>query len=245
MTSAFILIKGNFISLKQLSLSVDDRAWAYGDGVFTTLKVEEQNPIYLEEHMKRLQSHAATLGIAFPKISLEQIRTCTPPGNWKMKIILTGGSNSALGLPPKRTGDLILLFSALPPEPKSWMLCLYPHIIESPLAKIKSLAYLERSMVTQYALDQGCDEALVCNSQGFVLEGGRSNIYWTLDNDFFTPHPDLPLLFGVTLQQEIEKHLFEGYKIHYVQLAPEEIPSQAKIFATNSLIGSVSCLLKL
>lgn len=244
MTYAWILDKGEFVPLHQLELSPDDRAWAYGDGVFSTLKVEQQTPLFLEEHLERLQSHAASLGIAFPKILPAQIVTCVPPGDWKMKIILTGGSNTALGLPPKRAGDFVLVFSNLPPNPKSWKVCRYPHVIESPLARIKSLAYLERSMVTQYALDQGCDEALVCNSQGFLLEGGRSNFFWTLDHDFFTPNPDLPLLFGLTLKHEMERHRSQGFKIHYVQLTPEEIPQQAKLFAANSLIGSVRCLLK-
>jgi 4-amino-4-deoxychorismate lyase len=236
----FILTQGGtFVPLHDLKIDPSDRAWASGDGVFTTLKVEKGIPVDLEAHLERLRLHASILGISPPDIVPEQILSCIPAGDWRMKIIVTGGRGGALGLPKGRYGETILNFSPLPPVPSVFKVCLYPHPIDTPLARIKSLAYLERLMVVQYALDQGCDDAWVCDSQGILLEGGRTNVFWTIGRNFYTPDPKLPLLYGLTAQREAERYQALDYEIHYVAIAPSEIPAEAQIFATNSLIGVI------
>nr|NIN91849.1 branched-chain amino acid aminotransferase [bacterium] len=56
-------VDGELISLSEARISVFDRGFLYGDGLFETIRVYEKIPFLLEKHLRRLLSSAKALKI--------------------------------------------------------------------------------------------------------------------------------------------------------------------------------------
>src|SRR5574341_1515989 len=57
------LVGGTFVRDSDAVVSVHDRGFRYGDGVFDTLRVYEGHPFLLDRHLARLLDGAGALGI--------------------------------------------------------------------------------------------------------------------------------------------------------------------------------------
>ena len=115
----------------------------------------------------------------------------------------------------------------------------YPYPIIHPLAKVKSLAFLDHLLVVDYALKQGFDDAIVQDHQGMVLETSVANLFWRFGNDLFFPDPSLSLYQGITLQQVLIAAEKIGLNKVPVQARLEDIPADSQLYICNSLKGIV------
>ena len=59
----FVYIDGQFYLEEEAKISINDRGFLFGDGAFTTIKVQDGVPEYLDEHLKRLEGHLKELNI--------------------------------------------------------------------------------------------------------------------------------------------------------------------------------------
>ncbi|WP_051941038.1 bifunctional chorismate-binding protein/class IV aminotransferase [Stenoxybacter acetivorans] len=94
----------------------------------------------------------------------------------------------------------------------------------------------------QMAEQYGAFDALLFNQHGYLLEGGRSNVFVRLNGQWFTPDLDLPLLSGVMRQAILadpQTHLGSlnviERKIHY-----DEIQQAEQWIVCNALRGAVA-----
>jgi len=60
-----IFFNGNYYAKDKSLVKVYDRGLVFGDGVFTTLKVENLVPLFLSQHIARLHSSCQFFGIKF------------------------------------------------------------------------------------------------------------------------------------------------------------------------------------
>ncbi|MCL5046070.1 MAG: aminotransferase class IV [Actinobacteria bacterium] len=61
-----VYVNGSFLSRDEARVSAADRGFLYGDGLFETMRVGAGRPLHLDEHLERLASGAAFLGIPCP-----------------------------------------------------------------------------------------------------------------------------------------------------------------------------------
>jgi branched-chain amino acid aminotransferase len=107
----------------------------------------------------------------------------------------------------------------------------------SPLANIKSLAYLDSILARREMVKRGFNEAILLNTQGNVASCSAANIFIvTKDNRLITPHIKDGVLPGITreivLALAAEHHLtIEERSIH-----PDELFTAKEVFITNSII---------
>ena len=66
-----VYLNGSYLLPEEACLPVSDRGFAYGDGVFTTMKVAGGAPLFLRKHLKRLTRDAATIHLAAPVREVE------------------------------------------------------------------------------------------------------------------------------------------------------------------------------
>lgn len=239
-----VYFNGQFIEEERAMVPIGDRGFLFGDGLFTTVKVEGGRASLLNEHLRRLISQCTTLGIAEPAISstlVEQLieKNGAYEGVWRMKILVTGGLSPALSLPRGRSGSLLITLKRVEIVSSPVRVTIYPVPIATPLARLKSLSYLERLFIAQYAMERGAEDALVCSPEGFLLEASFSNIYWVVGKELFTPSEELPLLFGVALKEIIETFEESGGRVYKGRFRLEEIPADSDIFLCNSLRGAL------
>ncbi len=241
MSVAFL--NGSFGRLEELAISLLDRGFLFGEGVFTTMRLKEGLVENISRHLSRLEEHCRALRIIPPLVEKEAIRELAArnqaeAGTWRLKAIVTRGAGENFGLRAKAQGAFALTLEHSRPVPKSpYRLGVYPFPVSRPTAHLKSLGYLDRQAIKQFAEERGCQEALTFGADGSILEGAFSNIFWIVGNTLFTPSFSLPLLKGTYLSSVIEGALKMGFQIAETKSRLEEMEPCAKIFVCNSMIG--------
>jgi branched-subunit amino acid aminotransferase/4-amino-4-deoxychorismate lyase len=237
-------IDGVFLKESEAKISIFDRGFLFGDGIFTTIQIKDGVANYLNEHLNRLALQAQELKIMLPSSIKENFELLIEKnkayiGIYKARIILTGGMDPYLGL-PYRQGSVIMMLSKYE-EPKigSLKLALYQQPLNTPYMHLKTLSYLSRLHIIGEAKERGFDDALILDNDGNILESAVANVFWTYDNQFYTPINTFNILNGITLENAIYQAEKKGLKINKVKCTLDQIPEKAYIYITNSLKGVV------
>ncbi|HEY4832784.1 MAG TPA: aminotransferase class IV [Waddliaceae bacterium] len=240
---SIVLIDGQFLPLEEASLPVSSRGFLFGDGVFTSIRVKNGKIECLQGHLERLKQNCECLNILFPDIQLDKVfelvrRAKADQGIWKMKMIITGGTKADLCLTYRPHGHVIVMLTPYePPAVPFYNTTVYPHSVQKPTASIKSLAYLDRLWIKEYARQHNMDDAITTTHQRVLLEAAFSNIFWCEKNNFYTPDPNLPLIKGISLSIMIEAAEKLNMKVHYVRNKLNDISEHANLFLSNAMIG--------
>jgi branched-chain amino acid aminotransferase len=247
---AWVFLNGRILRLDEAWISPLDRGFLYGDGVFTTLRVESGRPLYLNEHLARLTHSLSELRISltdFQEIDWQHVlgellrRNHMQVGPSAVKIIVTRGIATPLGLPDTQCPTLFIQTrSYQPPSPEEyaqgWRLQVYRQGHAPPLAHHKSLNYLYHLAARQAAVDAGADEAVILDAHGQITETGAGSLLVRTRGRWWTPSSPYQLP-GVTLSQ-LRRLLEErGQPVHSRDAAPEDLASADTIWVLNSLLG--------
>lgn len=182
----------------QDTIAINDRGLAYGDGVFETILIHRHHPILLQAHLDRLESGSSRLKISLDRTQLEQeIADYSPhfPEQGVLKIIVTRGAGGR-GYRPLHSSDTtrILSLHSLPVyegDPGNsgiaTFICNQRLAIQPTLSGIKHLNRLEQVLASQEWLDESFMEGIMLDSNDNVIEGTRSNIFWSESGRLFTP----------------------------------------------------------
>lgn len=229
--NAICCLDGEFLPVQEAKISVLDEGFLYGKGAFTTIKVADGECEFLEEHLRRLFEQSRLVGCTrvFRKelIPLLIQHNLAAKGIYRLKIIFS------------QKHDVLFLEPYTPPE-GVLKLTLYPHPIVSPLAHLKTLSYLDRLFVKEYATKKGFHDALITDSNGSILEAGSGNVFWTDGKNDYVPDQTLPYLRGIALEKALEKRTLPHIE---VKASIDEIPKGAIFYYTNSLIGKRQAVL--
>ena len=236
-----VFCDGQFLLCEEVKLSFTDRAFLYGDGVFTTVRVSGGVVECWDLHQDRLRSNCAELNIAFPSVDPEVAKQLielngAEAGLWRLKVIITGGESPGLDLAPRTYGHLMMTLTPFQPPPMPYTLALFPTPVIRPTAHIKSLSYLDRLWVMAEGKRQGFHDAITTTSEGFLLEAAYSNIFWRQGEDLFTPADTLPLLPGISLQRIKQNARALGMQVHEVRSTLDDIPPDAQVFIANAMV---------
>jgi len=69
-------VNGRFLPLEEACVSVEDRGFQFGDGVYEVIRVYGGKPFRLKEHLSRLERSAQAIAISVP----------LSPGEWEAKV---------------------------------------------------------------------------------------------------------------------------------------------------------------
>lgn len=238
-----ILLDNTFIPQEEASIPLQDRGLLFGDGLYTTLLVSEGEIYFLEEHLERLRKQAALLHIIPPPFIKELYfelleRNEALTGTWRLKIFITGGEGSEMSLPKREWGHCFAMLDPFTPPPYAPLdVALFPMPIAVPHAHFKSLSSLHRLYVANYAAEQNKDDAITTTGEGFLLEASYGNLFWICNKTLYTPHPELPLYFGMTIEKVVLVAKRLGLRVQYVKQSLENVPEEAQVFRTNTLRG--------
>lgn len=239
-----IYIDGEF--LEEAKISVLDRGFLFGDGVYVSVLVKEGIPLFLPEQLQRLKEAGDYFGILQPEINESSIyelieKSGAKEGRYKLQIIITGGRDTKQALPIRNYGHLIMLLKQAAPRPERPLACtLYPEPISTPHSHYKTLAHLNRYFVMDYALMQGYDDAITQSPEGYLYETAFGNLFWIYQNHLYTPDKAFPLHFGITIGiiiSTIAPGL--GLGVNYVKARLEDIPEAAFVYRSGSIMGIV------
>ncbi len=250
--STLVFLNGNFVPEEQATVSVFDRAFLYGDGLFETLRVYRGSPFCWPEHFERLQRGAAFLGIRVPfdegelrALALRLIRENGMP-EALLRITLSRGIGLR-GYSPKGAERPNLVMT-LHPAPDltgqarpGWRVITASIRLSAhePLAQFKTCNKHPQILARAEADAAGADEALLLNTEGEVVEGATSNLFWIRENIIETPPLAGGILPGVTRLVTLELCQKLGLKVRETGITSAELHQVQGVFLSLSSWGVV------
>lgn len=235
-----VYLNGRFVAEDEAKVPIFDRGLLYGDGLFTTLRVAGGKPECLKLHLDRLKAQCQILKLRIPAVDEAEIGelvrlNMAEKGIWRLKILVTGGTSASLHLPLRESGFLVMLLKPYQEEEAPSTLCLYPEPVARPLSRFKTLAYMDRLWIKEYALVNGFKDAIVASHEGHLLECAFSNLFWRHGERLFTPMISQNLFAGIALSTVLEAAKALSLKVD--QVLSKEIPLKAQVYQCNSLMG--------
>jgi branched-chain amino acid aminotransferase len=230
------LVKGT------LALSAHDRGLTLGDGLFETLAVRDGVALWRFEHIERMRSSAATLGIPFPETDIENAIDALAykaKGHHVLRLTLTRGEGGR-GLAgetkkPTLLGTLDPFDGQLRFQPVKLMTSATRRNFHSPASRMKTLSYMDNMLAAREAAAAGADDALMLNSVGRVASSTIANIFVEKDGTLITPALTEGILPGVMRIAVIRAAKQLGIQVKERQVRPADAENADGLFLTNSL----------
>lgn len=200
-------------------------------GIFETLRVENGRCALLDRHLCRLKTSAQALNLPLPDGCENQIKQYIadlPDGAFRIKALLSSDGISLSRAVLNRLTDK-------------------QRVIVSPVV-LPARNYLRRFKTTHRALfdqawqtaeTQGAFDSLFFNSDGILLEGGRSNVFVKHRGQWLTPSLDLDILNGIMRQavlDEPQKYLQTNQVIE-THITQKTLQEAEEILLSNALRG--------
>ena len=205
----WVFLNDDLIEEEKATVHFKDLAFQRGYGVFDFFRIQENKPLFLNDHLDRF--YASACGLHLPIAGtrqqlMEKIEALVSKNGQPesgIRLSLTGGYSED-GFNPGRPNFLVTQHSFTNPGPeqvqKGIRLFTYPHRRQLP--EIKSIDYLMAVWLQPKRVEAGADDILYYQD-GLISECPRSNFFLvTADNRILTPAAHV--LKGITRKKLIE-----------------------------------------
>jgi len=244
-----VYLNAQYLPLAEAKVSVLDRGFVFGDGVYEIVPVYSKKPFRLEAHLRRLQR------------SLDGVRLANPhdDAEWRERILrliaLQDFADQSVCLQVTRGtpgGTQPLRDHPFPPgaAPTVFMFA-QPLVTASAAQKaagacavtaldnrwlrcdIKAISLLPNVLLRQQSVDAGCSETVMLRD-GFLTEGAASNIFLVKDGVVMAPPPSNLMLTGVTYDVVLELAAAHGIPHAVRPIAEAEVRGADELWMTSS-----------
>lgn len=241
MAEQTVFLNGEYLPLAEAKISVMDRGFLFGDGVYEVIPVYAGRIFRTQEHLKRLNH------------SLTDIRLDNPytPDEWEaiFQPFLDTSQDQSIylqitrGIAEKRDHvfpeivkpTVLVMCSEVKPfegkfagikavtlDDTRWELC-----------HIKAITLLANILLRQEAIEEGCAEAILIK-QGYVTEGAASNVFAVIDGVLMTPLNNGAILAGITRDVILELAAQNNIPFSEQIIALEALQQASEIWVTSS-----------
>jgi branched-chain amino acid aminotransferase len=225
-----------------IALDARDRGFLLGDGVFETIAVRGHRPIWLSEHLARMETAAMELGITFDAEFIEAgvgaVLERSQAGFEALRVTLSRGATQR-GLAGECIApSLLITLDAVnesgSPASVSLKVSKVRRNEHAPSSRLKTLSYIDAIAAAREVAGEA-DDALMLNTAGRVASTTIANIFLLRGNELITPGLDQGILPGIA-----RRKLLGGarkFSMTPVERAVmlEEIFAADAVFICNSL----------
>lgn len=234
-------------------VSVSDRGFNYGDGLFATMRIECGRIQLLNCHLARLSQGAMRLGFSWQASSelitlLEDIASKLNRACIKLQLS-RGQGGRGYAAPESVNVTEVISVSDFPQYYQQWQqqgikLCRSDIQLgqQSRLAGIKHLNRLEQVLIKSSVLHQLYQDWLVLDCNNNVIESSVANLFIINDKQVITPSIHYSGVAGVMREQVIIALLELGYNVKIADLSISELFAAEHIWLTNSLFGIIDVI---
>jgi len=203
-------LDGELIDADRAVISIADKGFLVGDGVFETLRAYDGRLFALDQHLDRLARSAQAMKIELPEAAtlreaVLQTVAANELGEARVRITVTSGVGPAGLDRADGLGTALVTATPLasPPAAVHAAMAPWPRNERSILVGVKTTSNAENVAKLAYARGQGADEALSVNLAGNVCEGASSNVFVVQDGRVLTPPLSAGCLAGITRERLI------------------------------------------
>lgn len=249
-----IYLNTRLVPASQARVSVLDRGFLYGDGVYETVRVYAGRIFRAENHWKRLDGSLRGLRLSIPwsHSALTAICQKTIRGNGLqdclVRVTISRGMGK-IGYDPSNCGrpTLTVLASEIRPDLnqlwKNGVKIAIPSVRRNSLKSLspalKHTNCLNGILAKIESLKSGAFEGVFLNLDGFLAEGTISNVFLIKKGVLWTPSLDCGILDGVTRAAVIETAKKAGYKVQETRLRPSELFAADEAFLTSTTMETM------
>ena len=234
---------------EQSNLAASDRGLHYGDGLFETIAVIDGRPRHWQQHMQRLAQGCECLNITMPDVEqlfddVARVTITLPLA--VVKIIITRGSCGRGYTYDAGSMDATRIVASYewPEYPENHYrqgvhlrICDTSISCQPALAGIKHLNRIENVLARNEWQDESFAEGLMLDSNGNVIEGTMSNLFWVEDGQLFTPALEHCGVHGIMRSRVIETAEKLGITHSQEDVGVDRLHKADELFVCNSVIG--------
>lgn len=236
-----VYLNGDYLPLSEAKVSVLDRGFLFGDGVYEVIPSYNGHFFRLKDHLDRLQASLANIRLQLPYSQKRWLEILMP--------LLSKNKNQSFylqitrGVAPKRD-------HAFPdnPQPTVFVMCtnIQPFAgvktgvkaltIEDnrwEMCNVKATTLLANILLRQEAVEQGMAEAIL-HKEGNVTEGAASNLFAVIGGVLTTPKKTSDILPGITRQVILELAENNHIKMSEKVISLKALKSASEIWITSS-----------
>ena len=240
-----VYVDGQFVPENEARVSVFDRGFLFGDGVYEVSAVLGGGLVDNAGHLARLERSLGELGIVSPATPDEIARA-------QKELVARNDLDEGIVYLQITRGPADRDFAyPAEPQPTLVMFTQKKALVDSPLAArgitvitvpelrwrrrdVKTVGLLAASMAKQAALDAGADDAWMVED-GFVTEGSSNNAYIvTRSGVVVTRHLGNEILHGITRATVLRLARERQITIEERPFTVEEAKSAAEAFITSA-----------
>ena len=206
-----VFLNGEFVPEEKAMVSVFDRCFLLGDGLFETVRIHRGKPFRWPQHLKRLQAGADFLKVRMPFAPeaiegfLFELIQRNQMSESVLRLTLSRGVGPR-GYSSRNARQPVLVMSLHPApdfdwdNPRRWRLITSSFRVSAadPLANFKTCNKLAQVLARAEAEEAGADEALLLNTKGELAEAAAGNVFWIERRVVCTPPLACGALAGVT-----------------------------------------------
>ncbi|MCX7752778.1 MAG: D-amino-acid transaminase [Blastocatellia bacterium] len=245
MSEGLVWLNGEILDFASARVSVEDRGFQFGDGVYEVVRVYQGKPFALREHLERLQRSAEEIELLLP-LSLSELAAAAETliaragiAEAELYIQLTRGAARRNHLFPQDTPPTLVMtvrhVRIIPPELREqgvraltvpderWARC-----------DIKSICLLPNVLAKERAHRAGAFEALFVRD-GLVMEGTSSNVFAWTGEELVTPIADRRILSGITRSFVLQLAREQGYRTVERDLPLSELKSAREVIIAGTV----------
>jgi branched-chain amino acid aminotransferase len=215
-----VYVNGKFVPQSEAKVSVFDRGYLYGDGVFEGIRGYNGRIFRLDQHLERLYRGAKAIALDIPltpeelkDVIVETVRQ-NELQDCYIRVVVSRGEGD-LGLNPMNCHTpptIVVIASSISLYPEEayeqgldLITCTTRRNLPTALnPEIKSLNYLNNILAMIEVSRVGAHEGLMLNHFGYVTEGTGDNLFIVRGGVLKTPPPHAGLLEGITRQVVLE-----------------------------------------
>jgi D-alanine transaminase len=239
-------LNGRFLPLAEATVSIEDRGFQFGDGVYEVIRTYRGRPFKLDAHLARLDRSAQAIDLRQPypferwvESVTEGLRLGDFPETKIYVQITRGTAPRDHAYAPDLQPTVLMTFRELQPlnaiVQSTGVAAMTMKDIRWGRCDIKSINLLANVLARQQAKKRGVFESILVRD-GQVTEGAVSNVFIVQDGKLITAPEGGWILSGVTRQVVLELARHEGLTVQERYCSEQELLGATEVFLTGTTV---------
>ncbi len=240
-----LYINGSYLPLAEGRISVEDRGFQFGDGVYEVVRFENGRLLWLEDHLGRLNGSLEKILLAdaldgHPLVEVlpELLRRSELRQGTAYVQVTRGAAPREFGLPTDVPPTVLAYVQAYAfPSEADLRAGIAVHAVEDQRwarCDIKSTNLLPAVLAKQAAWEAGAQEALYVSPEQTVREGGSSNAFIVLDGTLRTHPANNRILNGITRCHVLDLARELGVPLLEEGVHVSDLPRASEVFIAST-----------
>jgi len=237
-------LNGEFLPLENAKVSVLDRGFIFGDGVYEVIPVYSRRPFRLPEHLARLQHSFDAIRLENPLAEAEWTRLIHEligrhtVEDQSVYLQVTRGVARRDHAFPKESTPTVFMMSGPLATPSNELIengvpCITGEDFRWLKCDVKSISLLGNCLLRQSAADAGAVEVVLFRD-GYLTEASASNVFVIRDGRLLAPPKNHLILPGITYDVVLELAAACAIPIELREVSEQEVRSADEIWVTSS-----------